>query len=118
MPTSRPGYIWDGTQWVPVGSQVSTTPIKVQGVEPSSPQTGDMWVDTSDYVTLNTNDYQLKTDTNPKGGGTDTIFYENGQTINTDYTITAGKNAGTFGPVSVATGITVTVPTGSVWIVV
>jgi hypothetical protein len=52
------------------------------------------------------------------GGGTDQIFIENGQTVNTDYTITASNNAGTFGPITVATGVTVTVPTGSVWSIV
>lgn len=52
------------------------------------------------------------------GGGTDQIFFQNGQTVNTNYTITASNNAGTFGPVSVATGVTVTVPTGSVWSIV
>jgi len=52
------------------------------------------------------------------GGGTDQVFYENDQTVNTNYTITAGKNAVTAGPVSVASGITVTVPSGSTWTVV
>lgn len=52
------------------------------------------------------------------GGGTDQIFIENGQTVNSDYTITASNNAGTFGPITVATGVTVTVPTGSVWSIV
>ena len=52
------------------------------------------------------------------GGGVDQIFYENGQTVTTDYTITTSNNAGTFGPVSVDTGVTVTVPTGSVWSIV
>lgn len=50
--------------------------------------------------------------------GTANVFFENGQTVNANYTITAGKNAGSFGPVSVATGVTVTVPTGSTWSVV
>jgi hypothetical protein len=52
------------------------------------------------------------------GGGVDQIFYENGQTVTTDYTISTNFNAGTFGPVSVNTGITVTVPTGSTWSIV
>ena len=52
------------------------------------------------------------------GGGADQIFIENGQTVTTDYTITAGNNAGTFGPVTINSGITVTVPTGSTWSVV
>ena len=53
-----------------------------------------------------------------RGGGNDHIFWENEQTITADYTITAGWNAGTFGPVTVASGVTVTVPSGSVWSVV
>ena len=52
------------------------------------------------------------------GGGSDAIFIENGQTVTTDYTITSGNNAGTFGPVAVASGVTVTVPSGSVWTIV
>lgn len=52
------------------------------------------------------------------GGGSDEIFIENGQTVTTNYTITAGKNAGTFGPVSIDSGVTVTVPSGSVWTVI
>jgi len=52
------------------------------------------------------------------GGGADQIFYENGQTVNTNYTITTNNNAGTFGPVSIATGVTVTIPSGSVWSIV
>ena len=52
------------------------------------------------------------------GGGTDQIFYQNGQTVTTDYTITAGQNAGSFGPISINSGVTVTVPTGSTWSIV
>lgn len=52
------------------------------------------------------------------GGGSDTIFMENGQTVTSNYTITSGNNAGTFGPVSVASGITVTVPAGSTWVII
>lgn len=53
-----------------------------------------------------------------RGGGSDHIFWENEQTITADYTITAGWNAGSFGPVTVASGVTITVPSGSVWSVV
>jgi len=52
------------------------------------------------------------------GGGTDQMFYLNGQTVNTNYSIPSGQNAGTFGPISVASGATVTVPSGSTWTVV
>ncbi len=52
------------------------------------------------------------------GGGTDQIFYLNGQTVNSNYTIPAGQNAGTFGPVTIAGGAVVTVPSGSTWSIV
>lgn len=51
------------------------------------------------------------------GGGTDQIFYLNGQTVTTNYSIPSGQNAGTFGPISVASGAVVTVPSGSTWTV-
>jgi hypothetical protein len=52
------------------------------------------------------------------GASGEQVFWENEQTVDNSYTITAGKNAGTFGPITVASGVTVTVPTGSVWSIV
>ena len=52
------------------------------------------------------------------GGGTDQVFYENDTNVTTDYTITTGKNAMSAGPITVNTGVTVTVPSGSEWTVV
>ena len=52
------------------------------------------------------------------GGGTDAIFYLNGQTVNNDYTIAATSNAGTFGPITIASGATVTVSSGATWSIV
>ena len=43
------------------------------------------------------------------GGGSDEIFYENGQNVTTDYTITNGKNAMSAGPITIDSGVTVTV---------
>jgi len=46
------------------------------------------------------------------GGGSDEIFYENGQTVTTNYTITNGKNAMSAGPITINSGVTVTVGSG------
>lgn len=54
----------------------------------------------------------------PVGGGSDKVFWENDITINNNYTITAGKNAGTFGPITIAAGVSITVPNGSTWSIV
>ena len=53
-----------------------------------------------------------------RGGSTDQVFYENDKTVTANYTITSGKNAMTAGPVTINTGVTVTVPTGSRWVIV
>jgi len=42
----------------------------------------------------------------------------NNATVNTSYTIPSGYNAISAGPVTVASGVTVTVPSGSVWAIV
>lgn len=52
------------------------------------------------------------------GGGGDQAFYLNSTTVNNSYSIPSGQNAGTFGPVTVASGAIVTVPSGSTWTVV
>ena len=52
------------------------------------------------------------------GGGSDKVFWENGQTVNTDYTITDGQNAGSFGPITINAGVTVTIGDGETWTVV
>ena len=52
------------------------------------------------------------------GTGSDAVFIENDTVVTASYVITSGKNAGTFGPVTINNGISVTVPDGSVWTVV
>jgi hypothetical protein len=52
------------------------------------------------------------------GGSSDDIFYENGQTVTTNYTLSTGKNAMSAGPISINSGVTVTVPSGASWVVV
>ena len=50
-------------------------------------------------------------------GAADDVFWENSQTVSTNYSITAGKNALTLGNLTVNSGITVTVPSGARWYV-
>lgn len=52
------------------------------------------------------------------GAGGDDVFYENGQTVTTNYTITAGKNAMSAGPITINSGATVTVGSGQSWVIV
>jgi len=52
------------------------------------------------------------------GGGSDKIFWENDQTVTANYTISNGQNAGSFGPITIQSGVTVTVGDGETWSIV
>ena len=51
------------------------------------------------------------------GGGGDQVFYENALTVTTNYTLTTSKNAMSTGPISINSGVTVTIPSGARWVV-
>jgi len=53
-----------------------------------------------------------------QGGGGDMIFFENDQTVTADYTIPTGRNALTTGPVEINNDITITVSSGSRWVII
>ncbi len=54
----------------------------------------------------------------PTGGSTEKVFYENENSVDTDYTLTTNYNAVSAGPVTVASGVTVTIPAGQAWVIV
>jgi hypothetical protein len=51
------------------------------------------------------------------GNATSTGFWQNIQTIVTNETIQSGYNASSVGPITIAAGASVTVPVGSIWLV-
>jgi hypothetical protein len=52
------------------------------------------------------------------GSGGNQVFVLNDQTVTVSYTIPTGKNASSAGPITIATGVTVTVPNDSYWVIV
>jgi hypothetical protein len=52
------------------------------------------------------------------GAAGNPVFYENDQNVTGDYTITTNRNAMSAGPITVNSGVTVTIPAGSVWTIV
>ena len=54
----------------------------------------------------------------PTGGNTFGVFYENDSVMVTDYTITSGRNAMSAGPITVNSGVVLTIPAGSVYTIV
>ena len=51
------------------------------------------------------------------GGGASSTIAEADQTISANYTMTSGKNGVSVGPVTINTGISVTIPTGQAWLI-
>ena len=47
---TRPGFIWSGTEWVAIGQEAAVAPVSYQATEPTSPATGDIWIDSDDEV--------------------------------------------------------------------
>ena len=116
---------YDGTAWGEIGGgggfEVSTTP-------PASPNAGDTYWDSDEgnaYIYYDDGvDSQwvpLVPATPPKnatGGGTDEVFFENMQTVTTNYTLTTNRNALSAGPITISSGVSVTVPSGQSWVIV
>lgn len=51
------------------------------------------------------------------GGGADQVFVQNSMIVTTSYSMPAGKSASSVGPITINSGVAVTVPSGSRWVV-
>ena len=87
---------------------------------PAGAAVGTLWIDSDDFKTYVRTEsaWQPVGGAGATGGGTNQVFYENDQTITTNYTITTNKNAISGGPITINNGVTVTIPNNSVWTVV
>ena len=47
------------------------------------------------------------------GASTNTVFFENDNSVDVSYTITTDRNAMAAGPIAIKSGVTITVPSGS-----
>ena len=108
--------------------KVSNTPTNGYFLSAQSAATGGMtWaeVDALPSQTSNSGKYLttngsaaswavLDTDANTTTKG----LYEHEHTIDADYSITSGNNAMSAGPITISSGYSVTVPTGSTWVIV
>ena len=51
------------------------------------------------------------------GGGGDTVFVENSRVVTANYTLSTGKSAESVGPITIQSGVTVTVPSDQRWVI-
>ena len=107
--------------------KVSNTPTNGYFLSAQSGDTGGMtWaeVDALPSQTGNAGKYLTTDATNASWATLDTDansttkgLYEHAHTISSNYSITSGNNAIAAGPITINTGISVTVPSGSTWII-
>jgi hypothetical protein len=51
------------------------------------------------------------------GGGTDQVFVQNSMIVTTSYSMPSGKSASSVGAITINSGVAITVPSGSRWVV-
>ena len=51
------------------------------------------------------------------GGGSDEVFVENAMVVTTDYELTSGKSASSAGPITINSGVTITIPSRQNWVI-
>lgn len=51
------------------------------------------------------------------GGGGDEVFVENARVVTVDYTLSTGKSAESVGPITINSGVTVSVPSDERWVI-
>jgi hypothetical protein len=96
-----------------------TLPDGTTGQRPGTPATGDVRFNTTIIQFEGYNGTAWGTiGGGAKGGGVDQVFFENDQIVTTNYTLTSSKNAVSAGTITIASGITVTIPSGVAWVVV
>ena len=52
------------------------------------------------------------------GSGSDKVFMENDQVVTASYTLSAGKNAISAGPITINNSVVVSIPAGAAWVIV
>ena len=95
-------------------------PVGTTAQRPGSPSTGDFRFNstTTSAEIYNGSEFTaVGGGAGATGGGNDDVFFESDTNVTTDYTITSGKNAHTVSPI-VNAGVTVTVPSGSLLVII
>lgn len=129
--TSNISRIYDGSAWANVTVSAATVVAKTgntgSAVMPAGSTAQRDGSPSAGYLRFNSDDGSFEgyngsawgaIGGGATGGGGDAVFVENDQVVTTNYTIPSGKNAMSTGPVTINSGVTVTVSTGSRYVVI
>lgn len=114
---------YNGTTWNPTSIITSLTgseivPAGTLAQRDGSPQTGFFRFNTTYGIFEGYNGTSWgQVGGGATGGGGDQVFVENNQTVTTNYSIPAGKSASSTGDITINSGVTVTIPSGSRWVI-
>jgi hypothetical protein len=113
QPATPTGGSWNFT------TNTGTPPAGWSSTPPAYP-TNTVWVSTTIINSLTPTTTSWSTPgqlggVGAQGGG---VFQVNNETANVDYTIQSGQNAFSVGPITVASGVTITVSSGQKWVIV
>lgn len=93
-------------------------PVGTTAQRPASPVSGQFRFNTSAGTFEGYNGSAWGSVGGASGTNGNGVFYENDQAVTADYTLTSGKNAMSAGPITVNSGVTVTIPSGSTWAII
>jgi len=113
QPATPTGGSWD------FATNTGTPPSGWSSTPPAYP-TNTVWVSTTIINSLTPTNTSWSTPgqlggVGAQGGG---VFQVNNETANIDYTIQTGQNAFSVGPITVASGVTITVSSGQKWVII
>ena len=113
---------WNGTDFVKTASQTGFTsseviPAGTTAQRDAAPAAGYFRFNTSNVQFEGYNGTAWSGVGGASGGGGNPSMYENDAIVSVSYTMTTGKNASSTGPLTINAGISVTVPSGSTWVI-
>ena len=118
--------VYDGSSWSDVALDASTVVTKTSTTGSAELPVGTTaqrdGTPSAGYMRFNTTDSSAEiydgTAWGAVGGGntTDEGLYEHAHTISANYSITSGNNALSASPVTINSGVSVTIPSGSTWV--
>jgi len=124
--------VYSGSAWADVAidsaTVVSKTSATGSGVLPASTTANRDGSPSAGYIRFNTTDTSFEgydgsawgaIGGGATGGGADTVFWNNGQTVTTSYSVPANTNSMSAGPtITINSSVVITIPSSSHWTIV